>query len=33
MGALTNSSPIDSKFLKFIKESLNAEISSGTVTS
>lgn len=33
MGALTNSSPIDSKFLKFIKESLNAEICSGTVTS
>ena len=33
MGALTNSSPIDSKFLKFLKESLNAEVSSGTVTS
>lgn len=24
MAALTNSSPIDSKFLKFLKESLNA---------
>jgi activating signal cointegrator complex subunit 3 len=33
IGALTNSSPIDSKFLKFIKEALNAEIVSGTVTS
>lgn len=33
IGALTNSSPIDSRFLKFIKESLNAEIVSGTVTS
>ena len=33
IGALTNSSPIDSKFLKFINEALNAEIVSGTVTS
>jgi replicative superfamily II helicase len=33
MGALTNSSPIDSRFLKCLKESLNAEISSGTITS
>jgi activating signal cointegrator complex subunit 3 len=33
IGALTNSSAIDSRFLKFIKESLNAEIVSGTVTS
>ncbi len=33
IGALTNSSAIDSKFLKFIKEALNAEIVSGTVTS
>ncbi len=33
IGALTNSSPIDSKFLKFVKEALNAEIVSGTVTS
>jgi activating signal cointegrator complex subunit 3 len=33
IGALTNSSPIDSRFLKFIKEALNAEVVSGTVTS
>jgi activating signal cointegrator complex subunit 3 len=33
IGSLTNSSAIDSRFLKFIKEALNAEIVSGTVTS
>lgn len=33
IGSLTNSSAIDSKFLRFIKEALNAEIVSGTVTS
>ncbi len=33
IGALTNSSPIDSRFLKYIKQALNAEIVSGTVTS
>jgi replicative superfamily II helicase len=33
IGSLTNSSAIDSRFLKYIKEALNAEIVSGTVTS
>ena len=33
IGSLTNSSAIDSKFIKFIKEALNAEVVSGTVTS
>lgn len=32
IGSLTNSSAIDSKFMKFIKQALNAEVVSGTVT-
>jgi activating signal cointegrator complex subunit 3 len=32
IGSLTNSEAIESRFLKFIKESLNAEVVSGTVT-
>jgi activating signal cointegrator complex subunit 3 len=32
MGALTSTVPIESKFLDFLKEAMNAEICSGTVT-
>lgn len=32
MGALTNTNPIESQFYEHLKEALNAEICSGTVT-